>query len=158
MATRSIIGMVEDREIRYIYCHWDGYPQGVGKMLFQNYQEPAKVKALLDLGDLSQLGREVEVPENPEPNYSGIQDYCHAFATAKDNSNAYARDMGESLEQTEAQRCGVCVFHDRNNRGAEHVYLFDEGVWYHAESGIRDDFSEEMLGTADLKPLSDKIE
>ena len=147
MATRSIIGMVENSQIRYIYCHWDGYPQGVGKMLLRHYQEPAKVRVLIDLGDLSQLGREIEAPENPDLNYSGIQDYC----------NAYARDMGERLEPTEAQRCGVCDFAERNNRGAEHIYLLDD-VWYHAESGIYDAFSEKMLGRADLKPLLDKIE
>lgn len=61
MATRSNIGArQEDGTIRVIYCHWDGYPEGVGATLAEHYTESAKIDALLNLGDLSTLGDTVE--------------------------------------------------------------------------------------------------
>ena len=56
MATRSLIGVNLNSEItKIIYCHWDGYPSGVGKTLMENYTSPTEVDALLGLGDLSAL-------------------------------------------------------------------------------------------------------
>lgn len=57
MSTRSRIGMeMPDGKIKSIYCHWDGYPEGVGKTLENSYTDPKKVEELLDLGDISSLG------------------------------------------------------------------------------------------------------
>lgn len=36
-----------------IYCHWDGYPEGVGKMLHRKYDTYEKALALILGGDLS---------------------------------------------------------------------------------------------------------
>ena len=60
MATRSTIAMkTPEGKIRAIYCHWDGYIDHNGKILIGNYTDPAKVKALIDLGDISSLREEV---------------------------------------------------------------------------------------------------
>lgn len=57
MSTRSRIGMkMPDGTIKSIYCHWNGYPEGVGKTLEKYYQDPKKVEKLLELGDISSLG------------------------------------------------------------------------------------------------------
>lgn len=57
MSTRSFISKLNtDGTITGIYCHHDGYPNGVGKMLNENYTNPDKIKALFGLGDLSSLG------------------------------------------------------------------------------------------------------
>lgn len=57
MATRSRIGIVnKDGSIRSIYCHWDGYPEGVGSILHKNYQDRDKVEELISLGSISSLG------------------------------------------------------------------------------------------------------
>lgn len=57
MSTRSRIGMeMPDGTIKSIYCHWDGYPEGVGKELEKSYQDPKKIEELLNLGDISSLG------------------------------------------------------------------------------------------------------
>jgi hypothetical protein len=66
MGTRSNIGATqEDGTIKVIYCHWDGYPEGVGAVLTEHYTEPAKVQALLNLGDISSLNdTEVENVES----------------------------------------------------------------------------------------------
>lgn len=57
MSTRSRIAIEEDDgSIRSIYCHFDGYPEGVGAILKKHYTDPQKIEELLELGDLSILG------------------------------------------------------------------------------------------------------
>jgi hypothetical protein len=56
MATRSLIGMNLDNGItKIIYCHWDGYPSHVGELLVCDYNTPALITELMELGDLSSL-------------------------------------------------------------------------------------------------------
>jgi hypothetical protein len=56
MATRSYIGKrLEDGKIRFIYCHFDGYPSHNGTLLTEHYSTEDKVNDLLDLGDISGL-------------------------------------------------------------------------------------------------------
>jgi hypothetical protein len=62
MATRSAIAIQETKEgpVRYVYCHFDGYPAHNGKILNEHYRDPSKVKELLALGDMSSLGETVD--------------------------------------------------------------------------------------------------
>lgn len=63
MSTRSdIIKQNPDGTCRMIYCHNDGYPDGVGRTLAGHYADPESIDRLLDLGDISWLG---ETPEDP---------------------------------------------------------------------------------------------
>jgi len=56
MATRSLIGVNLDNGItKTVYCHWDGYPSGVGQKLMENYTSPSVINELMELGDLSSL-------------------------------------------------------------------------------------------------------
>lgn len=56
MSTRSAIGMrTYDGKIKAVYCHWDGYLEGVGKTLLNSYKDVFKVNQLLDKGDISSL-------------------------------------------------------------------------------------------------------
>ena len=56
MSTRSRIGISqEDGSVKSIYCHYDGYPEGVGQTLMQNYTSPVEVMNLINKGDLSSL-------------------------------------------------------------------------------------------------------
>lgn len=57
MSTRSRIGVrLSDGKIKSIYCHFDGYPEGVGRTLTKHYTDPKKVEDLIALGDISVLG------------------------------------------------------------------------------------------------------
>lgn len=61
MATRSNIGARQnDGTIKAIYCHWDGYPEGVGSTLAEHYSHPAVLEQLLNIGDISSLEDTVE--------------------------------------------------------------------------------------------------
>jgi hypothetical protein len=88
MATRSRIGMeMPTGEVKSIYCHWDGYPEGVGATLKEHYTNPEKVEALVALGDISSLGRNVAL------NVPGMQ---HTFDNPDpDVTVAYHRDRQE---------------------------------------------------------------
>ena len=57
MSTRGRIGIeLPDGKIKSIYCHFDSYPDGVGKVLIKYYNDIDKINALIDLGDISSLG------------------------------------------------------------------------------------------------------
>lgn len=60
MATRSTIALeYADGTVGQIYCHWDGYLQHNGHILFKHYADPFKVRELLDRGDTSTLDKDI---------------------------------------------------------------------------------------------------
>ena len=61
MGTRSTIALeYADGSIGQIYCHWDGYLSNNGKILYTHYQDPFKVRDMLDNGDMSSLETSVD--------------------------------------------------------------------------------------------------
>ena len=60
MSTPAAIIEKTESGYRGIYCNFDGYPEGVGKILKKYYLDPVKVSALIDLGDISSLGKRVD--------------------------------------------------------------------------------------------------
>jgi hypothetical protein len=56
MGTRSYIGYKDSDCVKYVYCHWDGYLNGVGRELFYNYRTLDSVKKLISGGSLSFIG------------------------------------------------------------------------------------------------------
>jgi hypothetical protein len=115
MATRSIIGKLNpDNTISFIYCHFDGYPSGVGQTLCENYKTETYVDELLKLGDLSILGQYLGEQQNFSDPVSG---FCLA----------YGRDRGEV--DIEAETVEHDEFFKHDLRGEDYKYLFVEGVW-----------------------------
>lgn len=56
MGTRSSIHVIRpDGSTRGIYCHWDGYPSGVGKTLCENFDSDELASELIALGDCSSV-------------------------------------------------------------------------------------------------------
>ena len=54
MSTRSRIGILNsDGSIDSVYHHFDGYPEWLGVRLKRNYKTSAKVRALIEGGDIS---------------------------------------------------------------------------------------------------------
>lgn len=87
MGTRSFIILPNPKgDYTGIYCHWDGYPKHVGRLLRDHYSKPAAARELIRLGDLSSLGERLR-PLNPE---------AHSFDEAERGTTvAYGRDRGE---------------------------------------------------------------
>ena len=108
MSTRSLIGLKNDVGITYVYCHFDGYLDGVGITLVKNYDTEDKVKALLEKGDMSSLGDNI--------------DTCDFYN--EDDSKAFTlTGHGEGLKDV--------YYKHGQNCWADYVYLFEDGKWYY---------------------------
>lgn len=55
MATRSRIGVVtKNGKVKSVYCHWNGYPEGVGKdLLSKEFKDSTEVEKFINEGDRS---------------------------------------------------------------------------------------------------------
>ena len=117
MATRSFIGkLLPDGSITGVYCHFDGYPGGVGSILRESYRAAAKVDALLDLGDISSLGAEIGEK--------------HDFDSRGDFVTAYHRDYGDELSTPHVYRSFTDLRKNAyRDLGAEYSYVFTGGEW-----------------------------
>ena len=137
MATRSNIGILnEDGTITAIYCHWDGYPEGVGLTLVNHYPDEDKVRHLISLGSISVLGEEVEppVPITDDIDNNRVRGILERFEPPLEHTFdsplpgitiAYHRDRGEQFEQTSfASEYGY------NSGWIDYNYLFKNGEWY----------------------------
>lgn len=133
MATRSTIGIkLADGRVRGVYCHWDGYLSNNGVLLLEHYQDPAKVQALIDLGNISSLGSEIgeeHLFDNPYPHGTPEN---RDWQIAHDHMTTfYGRDRGEANN-------GPKMYADEEaflREGEEYDYLFDHGVWYVSDHG-----------------------
>ena len=63
MATRGHIAIKENGKYKYIYNHWDSDIDQLGVTLFKFYKDADKVRALIDLGDVSSVGEKIENQE-----------------------------------------------------------------------------------------------
>ena len=124
MGTRSTIALeYADGTVGQVYCHWDGYLEHNGMILYKHYSDPFKVRELLDLGDLSSLGERI-----------GSQ---HAFDKAPEGEcTFYKRDRKENGVNQK-------MYADYDNYVRCHQYeefeyiLRRDGVWYVADHSDR---------------------
>jgi len=110
MGTRSFIGVVHGDLCKVVYCHWDGYLEHNGKILFENYNSP-KAKNLVSLGKLSSLG----------PNI--------AMCTF------YGRDRGEKDTEFKSYTSFPALVDAFKGSWCEYCYIMKDGVWYVFNSG-----------------------
>lgn len=144
MATRCVIGIIRnDGSVECISCHYDGYVLGVGEMLNEYYKDQEKIERLLELGNISTLG------ENVEP-LNGTE---HSFEKPDDHTTiAYARDRGDKKVESKVMKDLNEFSKKFNESWCEYAYLFDEKnqTWLCNTTTI--------FEASDLKELSDFIE
>ena len=117
MSTRSFIGIENlDGSVTGVYCHYDGYLEGVGATLKAHYTTVRQVLDLVSLGSLSSLSEDVDVTQ------------------------AFHRDRGEELDIATYTKPSDIRF-DHGNY--EYVYLFrpaDESGstynWHYADREV----------------------
>lgn len=122
MGTRSNIAIQQpDGVISAIYCHWDGYPDHVGKTLRDHYASDEQAKALIALGSISSLNERI-APNEGE---------AHSFDNAADGVTvAYHRDRGEKLQPARNHANEPEWFAAaQTDSGAEYCYLWRDGKW-----------------------------
>ena len=122
MATRSAIGIEVDGKIVAAYCHWDGYLENNGEILFKHYQNPEKILKLISLGDMSSLDSEIEPA-------AGVE---HSFdKKAKNVTVYYGRDRGEvGVEpRTFDTRDEMIAWYS----DSEYFYLWTDKHWIYSQ-------------------------
>lgn len=98
MGTRSMIAIQNpySKDVRAVYCHWDGYLEHNGSILHKHYSNSPKVNNLIALGDLSSLRPEI----GEKHLFSSLEikdkDEREAYEkTVEDMCTFYTRDRGE---------------------------------------------------------------
>ena len=133
MGTRSTIALeFADGTVEQVYCHWDGYLAHNGKLLRDYYSNPFVLRDLIDMGDVSSLGKIIGTKHPFSPFVSDTDEFkaLHideqtriktAVKTAYDLAQElgcttfYGRDRGET---------GVAAkkFKDYEDYAANHQY------------------------------------
>ena len=118
MATRSRIGvMLDDGSVKQVYCHFDGYVEGVGLTLIENYDSIELAKELINLGDMSSLGHKISTDEP------------HSFENpAKGVTVFYGRDRGEA--GTQPYILSIDEWLGEFSNFEDYLYLFTGGQWW----------------------------
>lgn len=114
---RIALKIAEDK-YKSIYCHWDGYPDGVGATLLTHYKELKKVEELISLGDISYLREEIGHKQEWDNPIEGW-------------SLAFHRDRMEPWEDVEPMihnDFGSLLIHT-NGSSASYLYVYEDGNW-----------------------------
>jgi hypothetical protein len=135
VGTRSTINIENaGGSVTSMYCHWDGYISHHGPILLGHYNTEAKVRALLELGSLSVLGREIGEKHDPQEKSIEGRSWC----------TSHKRD-GNELDANVTQYESINAI-----PGEEYNYWFRlDGRWYVDRSENEDDETE---GWRDLVP------
>ena len=137
MGTRSMIAIQNpySKDIRAVYCHWDGYLEHNGAILQKHYSNSPKVNNLIALGDLSSLR-----PEIGEKHAFSQLDLCEADREAYEAQHGnsctfYTRDRGETAPYKFFEDAKAALDY-YNGSWCEYFYLFryddslESGKWY----------------------------
>jgi len=118
MGTHARIGkLLPDGKVRSIYCHYDGYVSGgVGEDLSTHYQDESKVDALLDLGNLSGIGKEIGEEQDFRDFTKQNPDWCLA----------YGRDRGQKGQEATFTGSEEEYLGDGDY---PYIYLYKNGEW-----------------------------
>ena len=131
MATRSTIALeFADGTVQQVYCHWDGYLEHNGRILFEHYSDPFKLRDLIDLGDISSLGINVGRKHAFSPFEGDKAD--HEAAMAEGATTFYGRDRGET--SCNARKFKDFADYEANHQYEEFEYILREvngkAVWF----------------------------
>lgn len=128
MATRSTIALeYADGTVGQVYCHWDGYLEHNGKILFEHYKDPFKVRELMDLGDVSSLGINIGRKHSFSPFEGDKNDYD--LAQAEGCTTFYGRDRGET--GVSQRMFKSFADYKANFQHEEYAYILrTDGKWY----------------------------
>ena len=106
MATRSFIAQkLINGTFQAIYCHWDGYPENNGLLLFKHYRTDDAVAGILALGSLSSLG------------------------DSRESCEAYHRDKGEKYAPPSVYPTLAALQEACQEANGEYLYIWADGAW-----------------------------
>lgn len=114
MSTHCLIASSVSK--RSIYCHFDGYPEGVGRTLKEHYSDSEKIEKLMELGDISILGEDVDPADDNSHPPDGK------------NTIAYRRDRKETETQARSFNDEKNLY-DQAKNYVEYIYLWNGKEW-----------------------------
>ena len=121
MSTRSRIAVaLPYGRFSSIYCHQDGYPEGVGQVLAEHYATKDQALALLTLGDISRLRQRLTPPDGVVHTFDKPLS-CITVAYQRDRGDKGTRAVRSSNFTALVAAAGEC--------NAEYLYVFQEGRW-----------------------------
>ena len=96
MATRSTIAIeYANGTVGQVYCHWDGYLEHNGRILQDHYSNPFILRDLIDMGDISSLGKCVGT-KHPFSPFGDGDKAAYDQAMEQGCTTFYGRDRGEN--------------------------------------------------------------
>lgn len=122
MSTRCAICIKIGNIYHSIYCHSDGYPSYVGNILKNHYNKTHKIKELIDLGNISCLGKLIE--------YKKLNIFDKEYKEkSKLYTFAYHRDCGEDKEYIYQGDNISHLIKKSNDFYCEFLYIFENNKW-----------------------------
>ena len=121
MATRAIIAKLDDKGVKAIYNHSDGYLEHAGRILAEHYRDKSKVDKLLAHGDVSIIDENIGVKID-------FNDYKTRYANKQ--CKFYMRDRGEKYKHAEQLKDETELIEFSNNCDVDFIYMFAYGYWY----------------------------
>ena len=121
MATRAIIAKLDDKGVKAIYNHSDGYLEHAGRILNEHYKDESKVDELLAHGDVSIIDENIGVKID-------FNDYKTRYANKQ--CKFYMRDRGEKYKHAEQLKDETELIEFSKNCDVDFIYMFAYGSWY----------------------------
>ena len=121
MATRAIIAKLDDKGVKAIYNHSDGYLEHAGRILAEHYRDESKVDELIAHGDVSIIDENIGVKID-------FNDYKTRYANKQ--CKFYMRDRGEKYKHAEQLKDETELIEFSNNCDVDFIYMFAYGYWY----------------------------
>jgi hypothetical protein len=146
MGTRSMIAIQNpyNKQIKAVYCHWDGYLEHNGSLLQKYYSASPKANNLIALGDISSLKAEIG-EKHAFSQFDLPKDEVEAFKAATENMcTFYTRDRGESTPfKSFPTLAKAADYYD--GCGVEYLYVYkytkasdySTGEWHYKKPGGR---------------------
>ena len=121
MATRAIIAKLDNKGVKAIYNHSDGYLEHAGRILAEHYRDESKVDELIAQGDVSIIDENIGVKID-------FNDYKTRYANKQ--CKFYMRDRGEKYKHAEQLKDETELIEFSNNCDVDFIYMFAYGYWY----------------------------
>ena len=147
MGTRSMIAIQNpySKDVRAVYCHWDGYLEHNGSILHKHYSNSAKVNNLIALGGLSSLRPEIG-EKHAFSQHEVPKEEVEAFKAATENMcTFYGRDRGETGQEFKVFPTLAKAQDYFEGSWCEYLYVFKytkasdytTGEWHYKKIGER---------------------
>lgn len=118
MGTRSNIAIKNnDGTYDFVYCHWDGYLNHNGVILWKHYRDEETIRRLVDHGDISSLRKRID-PIGP-----------HSYDDSEEDTTVfYHRDRNEDWDDVSSRN--ITAEREEDLRENAFLYLWKDGEWW----------------------------